>query len=72
MISRSRPLVTAWCAACQCRVRLLSPEAAASVAGISTRAMYRLIEARRIHFTETDDGQLQVCLDSLACKESSV
>jgi hypothetical protein len=45
---------------------MLSPDVAASVAAITPRTVYRLIEANQVHFTETDDGQLFVCLDSLS------
>jgi hypothetical protein len=48
---------------------MLSPDVAASVAAITPRTVYRLIEANQVHFTETDDGQLFVCLDSLSPKE---
>lgn len=56
---------TAWCTVCERRVRMLRPEAAARTIGITARELYRLIEADQVHFTETDGGQLRVCLDSL-------
>jgi hypothetical protein len=28
--------------------------------------MFRLAEAGKVHFTETSDGQLLICLDSLS------
>ena len=54
-----------WCAACGTEVLLFTPEAAAAAAGLTPRAVYRLIEARQLHFNETDTGQLFVCLASL-------
>ena len=65
IVRRPRSVVTAWCAACQKNVSLLAPEAAAKAAGVSTRAVYRLIEADEIHFTETEDGQMLICQNSL-------
>jgi hypothetical protein len=41
-------------------------EQAAALAEVSTRAIYRQVESGQIHFTETADGQLFVCLNSLS------
>lgn len=65
IIRRPHTRVTAWCSECQRKVRLLTPEAAADGAGVSIRAIFRLIEAGRIHFIETDGGRVLVCFDSL-------
>jgi hypothetical protein len=56
--------LTAWCAQCGRTVSLISPDAAAKLAGMSTRAIYRQIEAGQLHFTETAD-ELLICLDSV-------
>ena len=53
-----------WCPKCAAQVRMLTPEAAAAVTGMSARAIYRLVEAGQIHFTETPDGLLLICPDS--------
>ena len=44
------------CPACGPRVRMITAEQAATLRGLSRRALYRLIEEGRFHFTETDDG----------------
>ena len=56
----------AWCPECAAHVWMLAPEAATAVTGLSARAIYRLVEAGQIHFTETPDGLLLVCPDSFA------
>ena len=46
---------------------MLPPEEAAVLAGVSTRTLYRWVEAGQIHFTEVQDGLLKrllVCLNS--------
>lgn len=44
---------------------LFTPEDAGAFAGVSTRTVYRWVEAGRVHFTETNDGRLFVCLATL-------
>jgi predicted site-specific integrase-resolvase len=39
----------------------LTPDEAVRISGISSRAIYRLIEEGRIHLTETPDGVALVC-----------
>ena len=53
-----------WCR--ECAGRLVNQEEAVIVAGITSRAIHRGVEARRVHFTETAEGLLLVCLDSLS------
>jgi len=53
------------CPQCGSGVRLVSTNQAATLAGESTRTIYRWIEAGLIHFTETPEGHLFVCLASL-------
>lgn len=48
---------------CWCGGILLTPEAAARLVSISVRAVYRLIEADSIHFT--DEREPRVCSRSL-------
>lgn len=54
-----------WCGGCGAESAMLAPEAAARAAGTSARHVYRLVEAGRVHFAETHDGALLVCLSSL-------
>jgi excisionase family DNA binding protein len=44
---------------------MIAPDEAATLAGISSRTVYRWVETQSIHFTETHDGLLLICLDSL-------
>jgi predicted site-specific integrase-resolvase len=44
---------------------MLRPEEAAHIARISPRLIYQWVEAGRLHFKETPDGSLFVCLASL-------
>ena len=46
-------------------VEMITPDEAAKLAGMSSRSLYRLVEAESIHFTETHDGSLLICLNSL-------
>ena len=57
--------VFAWCPGCVAETVMIWPEAAAVLTGLSTRTIYRLVEADRIHFAETTEGLLLVCLNSL-------
>lgn len=62
---RSQAALIAWCPQCAAEVKLVTPEAAALHSGLSLRAIYRRIEADRLHFSETAEGQLFICLNSL-------
>src|SRR5262245_16622525 len=60
-----------WCEQCAALAPMASPEQAAALAGIKTRVVYRWIEASLLHFTETGEGHLLVCLDSLGIERPS-
>jgi excisionase family DNA binding protein len=49
-----------WCPVCRRQVEMVTPEQAAQIAGVSTRTIYRWIEAGAVHFIE-DGGRLLVC-----------
>jgi hypothetical protein len=57
--------VMCWCAACGAQTEMLSADAAARACGAAARHVYRLVEAGIVHFAETHDGTLLVCLASL-------
>jgi hypothetical protein len=57
--------VEGWCEGCSAQVRMVGPEEAAAVAGLSQRAIFRRIESHQLHFTETPDGTPLICLSSL-------
>lgn len=54
-----------WCEACAASVRWVAAEQAAALASVSARAIYRAVESQQLHFTETADGRLFICLNSL-------
>jgi len=54
-----------WCGRCRAQVRMLRPEEAALISGHRPRMIYRLVEAGQVHFDETADGTLLVCLNSI-------
>lgn len=65
VIRRPGRSLTAWCTECCSLVNMIAPEEAMAVAGVSSREIYRWVEAGRVHFLETSEGFLLICLDSL-------
>ena len=55
----------AWCAGCGAEVGMVSVDAAAREAGVSELSIYKLVEARAVHFSEDAEGRVLVCLSSL-------
>ena len=53
------------CAECGEQSQMVSVDDAASIAGLSARAVYRMVETGQVHFSETTEGSLLVCLNSL-------
>lgn len=53
-----------WCSQCETPIVLMSPEHAATVCFQTTRAIYRLVEAGRVHFIDGPEGVF-VCPASL-------
>ena len=41
---------------------MITPHEAAAIRGVSTRVVYRWLEDRVIHFVETEQGELFICL----------
>lgn len=64
IIRRGKLSVQAWCPQCSATVPMLTPEEAAALAQVTTRTIYRLAEAGELHFTETLEGALLICLSS--------
>ena len=65
-IRKSKAPLASWCERCGSEVRRLTPDEAAALARTSVRAIYRKLEAERLHFKETDDGWILICLNSLS------
>lgn len=53
-----------WCESCAATVRMIGLEAAAMLAQVTVRAVFRRVEAGELHFTETPQGALLICLPS--------
>jgi hypothetical protein len=53
------------CPECEGHEVMIAAETAASVFGFSRRQVYRIAEEGKVHFIETDEGVLFVCLKSL-------
>ena len=54
-----------WCAECEAEVGMMSVEGAARESGMSEMTIYKLVEARALHFREDAEGHFLVCLNSL-------
>ena len=57
--------VNSWCEECAAVAPLAIPEHAAQLCRTTPRAIYQRIESGELHFTETSQGELLVCLHSL-------
>ncbi len=72
---QSRPTImkrdAVGCKYCGLQARLIDPQSAARSIGITTRLIYRLIEANKVHFVENKEGQVLVCQNSLMEEVSS-
>jgi hypothetical protein len=68
LISQRKSNVVSWCDACASLAQMVSVDEAAALAHVSSRAIYRRVEDDRLHFTETPEGRLFICLNSLAQK----
>jgi len=60
VMSHSRGLYSL-CAACGDEVRMVTIDQAAILARVSSREIYREVEAGMLHFMETTDGSLLIC-----------
>lgn len=64
IISRPGKTISALCE--ECAGGMLTLEEALVVAGVSSRVIYRRVEAGAVHFAETPEGLLLTCLNALA------
>lgn len=53
------------CPHCTESIGLVTPEEAAAVVSVDTRTIYRWVEAGTMHFIETPEGRLLICLNRL-------
>jgi len=54
-----------WCSECKNRSMKITSEQAALLAGVSEMSIYRMVEGRALHHSETKEGGLRICLRSL-------
>jgi hypothetical protein len=55
----------AWCVGCAEPARWLTLDKAMALIGASSREIHRRLEAGQVHFTETPEGFVLVCMNSL-------
>lgn len=55
----------ACCPKCLAVVKMISPEEASTLSGVSVREIFRWVEGGRVHFIETREGLLFICANSL-------
>ena len=65
VIRRSRNFERIWCRECAEQVVMLTVDEAATAANLSSQMIYRLAQAGDLHFMETPEGWLRICLTSL-------
>lgn len=58
--------VRAWCGECGADIECLTVDQTVTLTGLSARKVFRLVETERIHFCETEAGQLFICPNSAA------
>ena len=63
IINRSRRI--AWCSSCARPVEMLSIDDAAIFARVNSRTIFHWAESRVVHSTETREGLLLICPNSL-------
>lgn len=61
---RSRQL-RAWCRSCVGQTVWVTVDEAAVIARVSSRTVYRWVEDQKLHFNETTEVGLLICLDSI-------
>jgi hypothetical protein len=54
------------CPECSRVVRMLAPEEAAALSGVSLRTLFRRIESGDLHFAQSAEGQVYVCERSIS------
>lgn len=57
-----------FCVDCQTLTSFVTVDEAAALRDTTARKIFRLVEAGKVHFEETADGRLFVCLPSLSGK----
>ena len=66
VVSSRKVSVMSWCRECDQRTKMITVDEAAGMGGVSSRTIYRWVESERLHFSETSEGRLLICLESIA------
>ena len=61
----SNQIERAWCVECASDVFMVTPAQAAVIARVTVRDINRRVEAGAVHFLETTEGALLVCVNSI-------
>jgi hypothetical protein len=70
-VASNRTSTIIWCDGCAGRVTMLTVDEAAAFVGASSRAVFQRVETGEIHFAETPEGRLFICLNSLSRQTKS-
>lgn len=65
IIRQSRQAAPAWCSQCAATTWMVAPKQAALLSEQSLLAIRRQMKDGPLHFIETEEGQLLICLNSL-------
>jgi hypothetical protein len=64
--TRGQRGTTRWCPMCAAKVHMVMPAEATEITGMMPSTVYRLVESGQVHFEQTAEGLLLICLSSLA------
>lgn len=65
LMMRSSSGLYSLCSACGDEVRMVTVDQAATLARLSSREIYRELEAGKLHFVETAEASVLICSNSL-------
>lgn len=65
VLSRRKVSVVSWCHECTQMTKMVTVDEAAAIAGVTSRTMFRWTDAEKLHFSETAEGVLMICFNSL-------
>ena len=65
VVTRAGREGVAWCAGCGGQAHMLTLDKAMALTGASSREIHRRLEAGEVHFTETTEGFVLMCMSSL-------
>jgi hypothetical protein len=65
VIRKLQGVALADCPQCNRQAEMLSAEQVVTLTGISSLNLFKLVESGQVHFRETSQGHLLICLESL-------